>query len=135
MAQKRIDQVDGGEWIHRVSLPNDHGKEIRVEGTLKAEDMHFNNQNGMLTVEKIYDLGEGRRAYSVISAIGHTRHRSAYLVEEKDAEVLISNGSVSMQVPTDDLLYLLALTLEDDASRQADEAELGHMRRRLAVND
>lgn len=135
MAQKRVDQIESGEWIHRVSLPNDHGKDIRVEGTLKAEDMHFNNQNGMLTVEKIYEMKDGRRAYSVISAIGHTRHRSAYLLEEKDAEVLISNGSVSMQVPTDELLYLLALTLEEDASREAAQAELGHMRRRLAVND
>ena len=134
MAQKEIDTANGAEWIHRVSLPNDHGKDIRVEGALRAEDMHFNNQNGMLTVEKIYDMGEGRLAYSVISAIGHTRHRSAYMIEERDAEVLISNGSVSMQVPTDDLLYLLALSLEEDAGRETEDAELGHMRRRLAAN-
>jgi len=134
MADKHLDQVDTAEWVHRVTLPNDHGADIHVEGTLTAEDMHFNNQSGMLTVEKVYSTKEGRAAYSIISAIGHTRHRSAYTMEEKGEDVIVSNGSLSMQVPIDDLLYLLALTLEEDSERESTESELGHMRRRLAAN-
>lgn len=135
MAEKRLEHVNGGDWIHRVALPNDHGHDIRVEGRLVAEDMHFNNVSGVLTVEKIYEPEEGKRAYSVISAIGHTRRRRAYLMEEKGDNVIVSNGSVSMEVPVDDLLYLLALTLEEDAAREDEQSQLGHMHRRLAVGD
>ena len=119
---------------HSVVLPNDHGREIPVSGHLDAEDMHFNNTNGMLTVEKIFDVGEGKRAYGVISAIGHTRERRAYLIEERDDVTYMSNGSVMLDVNTDILLEMLAMALKEEEQQGADSL-CEHMLDKLAAND
>lgn len=128
MAEKMAD------YVHNVVLPNDHGKEVPVSGKLLAEDMHFNNTSGMLTVEKVYANGESGVAYGVISAIGHSRDRRAYLIEELGDQIRVSNGSVQVDVAMDDLLALLAMTLREEESSQANESMCDHMRKRLAAN-
>lgn len=130
------DRTVGGseEWVTTVTLPNDQGGDITVNGKLVAEDMHFNNANGMLTVEKIYARQEGGLAYGVISAIGHTRDRRAYLIEEKGDMCGVSNGRLGLDVPTDDLLELLSLAIEAERE-SATETSCDHMIRKLAAND
>ncbi len=123
-----------GNWVTTVALPNDAGDDITVTGRLVAEDMHFNNVNGMLTVEKIYQAEEGYTAYSVISAIGHTRDRRAYRIEESGEECTISNGRFALEVPTDSLLELLSVAIESERDAFGD-ASCEHMIRRLAAND
>ncbi|MBU1247607.1 MAG: hypothetical protein KKB70_02820 [Proteobacteria bacterium] len=133
MSQKESDK--GVERLrHTIVLPNDHGREIPVSGYLEAEDMHFNNADGMLTVEKIFDLENGKRAYGVISAIGHSRERRAYLIEEKDDTVHMSNGSVTLDTPTDILLELLAMALQAEEEQHNSNASCEHMLDKLAAN-
>lgn len=125
---------DSEKIKHSVVLPNDHGREIPVSGLLHAEDMHFNNSNGMLTVEKIFDLGEGETAYGVISAIGHKRERRAYVIEQREDTTLMSNGSVTLEAPTDILLELLSKALKEE-EQQSTESLCEHMLDRLAANE
>lgn len=121
-------------FITTLTLPNDMGDDITLTGRLVAEDMHFNNSNGMLTVEKVYERQEGGMAYGVISAIGHTRDRRAYLLEEKAGVCTVNNGRFSLDVATDDLLVLLSLAIEAERDTCADSA-CDHMIRKLAAND
>lgn len=122
------------EWVTTVTLPNDQGGDLTVTGKLVAEDMHFNNSNGMLTVEKIYAREEGGLAYGVISAIGHTRDRRAYLIEERGDVCSVSNGRLALEVPTDDLLELLSYAIEAERESST-ETTCDHMIRKLAAND
>lgn len=121
--------------LHHLVLPNDHGREIPVSGSLEAEDMHFNNTNGMLTVEKVFDLGDEKRAYGVISAIGHSRERRAYVIEQREDVTLMSNGCVTLDAPTDILLELLSMALQAEEAKQGADALCEHMLGKLASNE
>ena len=123
-----------GGWIGSVTLPNDMGDDLTFTGRLVAGDMHFNNSNGMLTVEKVYERQEGGSAYGVISAIGHTRDRRAYLLEEMGEVCVVNNGRFSLEIPTEELLGLLSLAIEAERDACAD-SECDHMIRKLAAND
>lgn len=133
MDNKRIDGTS--DWVHTIVLPNDFGPDIPVDGQLLAEDMHFNNATGMLTVEKVYEARGGSRAYGVISAIGHSRERRAYTIEEQGEKLTISNGSVTLDVSLDEMVELLAMALSAEAEVQDDQTGFEHIRRRLAAND
>ncbi len=126
---------DTGRIKHNVVLPNDHGREIPVSGALEAEDMHFNNTNGMLTVEKIFGISGGKRAYGVISAIGHTRERRAYVLEENDDTLRMSNGSVTLETSTEVLLELLAMALQAEEAKENEGSLCEHMVGKLAANE
>ena len=124
-----------GEWIHRITLPNDHGQDISVFGRLSAEDMYFNNATGKLTVEKLYATDEGKTAYGLISARGDVRERRAYLMDDLgDGRMVVSNGGISIEVSTDDLLRLLATAFEADQDAETDTVR-EHICKKLAVND
>lgn len=133
---KSVDSEKSTDRIkHNLVLPNDHGNEISVSGYLEAEDMHFNNANGMLTVEKVFDMGEGKTAYGVISAVGHSRERRAYTIEQREDVTLMSNGSVQLDTPTDILLELLAMALQAEEEKQGADTLCEHMIDKLASNE
>lgn len=131
--------VDNGKDTERIKhnlvLPNDHGQEIPVSGHLDAEDMHFNNATGMLTVEKVFDIEEGKIAYGVISAIGNNRERRAYTIEQRNDVTIMSNGSITLDTPTDVLLEMLAMALQAEEAQQGNNTLCDHMRGKLASNE
>ncbi|MGE4290965.1 MAG: hypothetical protein AB7E32_02030 [Desulfovibrio sp.] len=121
--------------VENMDIPNDHGGTIRVSGAILAEDMHFNDRTGMLTVEKVYDAGPGKMAYAAISAVDNQRDRRAYLIEERGERCLASNGSITLDLRSDDLIHLLALALEENR-QSSDQSRNGleHIQRKLAAN-
>lgn len=122
------------EPAQAVRLANDFGEDLAVTGKLVAEDMHFNNANGMLTVEKLYQTQDGKRAYSVISAQDRARERRAYVIEERGERCLVTNGSVVLDFLTDELLLLLSMALASEQNEALD-SEYGHMIGKIAAND
>ncbi|MEF2146487.1 MAG: hypothetical protein V3573_13665 [Desulfovibrionaceae bacterium] len=120
--------------VENLDLPNDHGNKIRLTGEVVAEDMHFNDATGMLTVEKLYDAGGGRLAYAAISAVDDRRDRRAYVIEEKDDRCIVSNGSVAMDLNTSDLLHLLSLAVTESERNAVMETRIENIRRKLAAN-
>lgn len=120
--------------VLNVNLPNDFGEDMAVEGQLIGEEMYFDDNSGMLTMEKLYREEDGKLAYGIISAIGHARERRAYKVEEREETCIASNGSLSLEFSYDELFELLAVALESEkesVSRQVNE----QVRRRLAANE
>ncbi|MEF2229399.1 MAG: hypothetical protein V3571_00565 [Pseudodesulfovibrio sp.] len=125
---------DGNDPILKVNLPNDFGEDIAVSGHLIGEEMYFDDNTGMLTMEKLYRDEDGHFSYGIISAIGHARERRAYRIEERGESCIASNGSLSLEFSYDELFELLAVAMDaekESAGRQVSE----QVRRRLAVNE
>lgn len=134
MSKKTVGGQNGSDPILKVNLPNDFGEDISVSGQLIGEEMYFDDNTGMLTMEKLYRGEDGLLSYGIISAIGHARERRAYKLEEREESCIASNGSLSLEFSYDDLFELLAVAMEaekESTGRQVSE----QVRRRLAVND
>lgn len=129
--------TDGGnnnDPMLKVTLPNDFGEDMTLDGQLIGEEMYFDDNSGMLTMEKLYREDDGKLAYGIISAIGHARERRAYRVEEREESCIASNGSLSLEFSYDELFELLAVAIEaekESSTRQVSE----QIRRRLASNE
>lgn len=134
MSKRTVGGHDGKDPILNVNLPNDFGQDLDVSGHLIGEEMYFDDNTGMLTMEKLYRDEEGKLAYGIISAIGHARERRAYRVEEREDTCIVTNGSLSLEFNYDELFELLAVAMEaekESSSRQVSE----QIRRRLAANE
>lgn len=131
---KKMGGGNSNDPILKVNLPNDFGEDMSLEGQLIGEEMYFDDNSGMLTMEKLYREEDGKLAYGIISAIGHARERRAYRVEEREESCIASNGSLSLEFSYDELFELLAVAIEaekESSSRQVSE----QIRRRLASNE
>ena len=104
--------LGGNDPILNVNLPNDFGQDVEVSGQLIGEEMYFDDNTGMLTMEKLYRGEDNKLAYGIISAIGHARERRAYRVEEREDSCIVSNGSLDLEFSYDDLFELLAVAME-----------------------
>ena len=134
MSKKMVGGHDGMDPILNVNLPNDFGQDLEVTGQLIGEEMYFDDNTGMLTMEKLYRDEGGQLAYGIISAIGHARERRAYRLEEREDSCIVTNGSLSLEFSYDELFELLAVAMESEkesSSRQVSE----QVRRRLAANE
>ncbi|QGY39520.1 hypothetical protein GM415_05090 [Pseudodesulfovibrio cashew] len=134
MSQSSKGGNKGSDLVQSVNLPNDFGEDMTVEGQLIGEEMYFDDNSGMLTMEKLYREADGKLAYGIISAIGHARERRAYRVEEREDSCIASNGVLSLEFSYDELFELLAVALESNkegVSRQVSE----QVRRKLAANE
>ncbi len=130
-------KMDGGlntDPVINVNLPNDFGDDMAVTGQVIGEEMYFDDNSGMLTMEKLYRNKDDHLAYGIISAIGHARERRAYMIEERENGIIASNGSLALEFSHDELFELLAVAMEaekESSSQQVSE----QVRRRLAVNE
>lgn len=123
----------GNDPVVDITLPNDFGKNINFTGKLVDEEMYFNDDTGMLTMEKLYRDEDESYAYSIISAIGHARERRSYRVSPGEELTRVDNGTLELDMPTDLLFELLAHAIQTENAAEAHSNE--HVRRRLAVNE
>ena len=134
MSKKMVGGLNGTDPILNVNLPNDFGEDMAVTGQLVGEEMYFDDNSGMLTMEKLYRGEDGKLAYGIISAIGHARERRAYKIEEREESIIATNGSLSLEFSHDELFELLAVAMEaekEGLSQQVSE----QVRRRLASGE
>lgn len=128
-----VKKIVGTDPILEVSLPNDFGTDLPFKGHLIGEEMYFNDDTGMLTMEKLYkDEGESL-AYSIISAIGHARERRAYTLTPGKETCRVNNGTLELDLDTDLLLELLTQAIDNERSASGTVYE--HVRRKLAANE
>lgn len=115
-----------------VLLPNDFGNPLALTATVMAEDIHFSQATGVLTVEKLYRSAEGTLGYGIVSASGESRERRAYLLDDQGDCVVVDNGSYVVELPVADLHEFLAMALQaEDALQTVGE----HALLRAAVNE
>lgn len=124
----------GNDPILKVNLPNDFGEDLSVSGHLLGEEMYFDDNTGMLTMEKLYKEETGQLAYGIISAIGHARERRAYKIEELQESCKVTNGSLSLEFSYDELFELLAVAMEAEKDSSAQQV-CEQVRRKLAANE
>jgi len=134
MSKKMVGGNSGTDPVLNVNLPNDFGEDQTVTGHLIGEEMYFDDNTGMLTMEKLYREEDDKLAYGIISAKGHARERRAYKLEQREDSCIATNGSLSLEFSYDELFELLAVAIESEkesSSRQVSE----QVRRRLAANE
>jgi len=125
----------GNDPVLKVNLPNDFGEDVAVSGHLVGEEMYFDDNTGMLTMEKLYrEEADNKLAYGIISAIGHARERRAYKIEEHEDHCIASNGTLSLQFSYDELFELLAVAMESEKGSSTQQVS-EQVRRRLAANE
>jgi len=134
MSKKTVGGQNGTDPILNVNLPNDFGEDVAVSGQLVGEEMYFDDNTGMLTMEKLYRDEDGLLAYGIISAIGHARERRAYKVEEREKSCIVSNGSLSLEFSYDELFELLAVAMESEKENGSNQVS-EQVRRKLAANE
>ncbi|WFS62260.1 hypothetical protein LF599_16600 [Pseudodesulfovibrio thermohalotolerans] len=134
MSKKMVGGYDGSDPILNVALPNDFGEDLKVTGRLIGEEMYFDDDTGMLTMEKLYRAEDEQLAYSIISAIGHARERRAYRLEEREESCIVSNGSLTLEFNYDQLFELLAVAMESEKESDAGQV-CEQVRRKLAANE
>ncbi len=123
----------GCDSERNVSLANDFGEDISFTGHLVGEEMYFNDDTGMLTMEKLFKNNEQAMAYSIISAIGHARERRSYSVVPGKETSRVDNGTLQLDLDTDMLFELLTLAIESEQNSNSTVYE--HVRRKLAANE
>lgn len=131
---KRVGGGQVGDPVLSVNLPNDFGEDVQVTGQMIGEEMYFDDNTGMLTMEKLYRDENEKLAYGIISAIGHARERRAYRIEEREESCIATNGTLTLEFSYDELFELLAVAMESEkesVSQQVNE----QVRRRLAANE
>ncbi|WP_018124149.1 hypothetical protein [Desulfovibrio oxyclinae] len=134
MVRKPMPGTDTGtEPVVDITLPNDFGKNISLTGSLVEEEMYFNDDTGMLTMEKLYRAENDSYAYSIISAIGHSRERRAYSIRPGEEFTRVDNGCMELDLPTEILFELLEHAVRSENSRDSENSE--HVKRKLAVNE
>jgi len=134
MSKRMVGGYDGSDPILNVALPNDFGEDLKVTGRLIGEEMYFDDDTGMLTMEKLYRAEDEQLAYSIISAIGHARERRAYRLEEREESCIVSNGSLTLEFNYDQLFELLAVAMESEKESDAGQV-CEQVRRKLAANE
>ncbi len=126
---------NGTDPVLNVNLPNDFGADVAVAGHLIGEEMYFDDNTGMLTMEKLYrDEKDNKLAYGIISAIGHARERRAYKIEEREDSCIATNGTLSLEFTYDELFELLAVAMESEKESSTQQVS-EQVRRRLAANE
>ncbi|KAB1440852.1 hypothetical protein [Pseudodesulfovibrio senegalensis] len=123
----------GGDMDQNVSLANDFGDDITFSGHLVGEEMYFNDDTGMLTMEKLYKDDNESLAYSIISAIGHARERRSYSVIPGETTCRVDNGTLQLDLDTEMLFELLTLAIESEQGKSSTVYD--HVRRKLAANE
>ncbi|MBI9078825.1 MAG: hypothetical protein JEY79_03685 [Pseudodesulfovibrio sp.] len=134
MSKRSVGGQNGTDPILKVNLPNDFGEDVTVSGYMVGEEMYFDDNTGMLTMEKLYRDEDDLLAYGIISAIGHARERRAYTVEERESSCIVSNGSLSLEFSYDELFELLAVAMESEKTTSSSQVS-EQVRRKLAANE
>lgn len=134
MSKETVGGLNGSDPILNINLPNDFGEDFAISGHLVGEEMYFDDDTGMLTMEKLYRDEDNKLAYGIISAIGHARERRAYKIEEREDSCIVSNGSLNLEFSYDDLFELLAVAMESEKESTSCQVS-EQVRRKLAANE
>ena len=93
--------------VQQIVLQNDMGGDFSFKGRCIGEHEFFDEENGVLTRQKLYETVDGDRAYSVIASDGRHKERRAYLIRQEGAFCKINNGLFDVTVSGEDLIRVV----------------------------
>ena len=91
----------------QIVLQNDMGGDFAFKGWCIGEHEFFDEENGILTRQKLYKTVDGHRAYSVIASDGRHKERRAYLIRREGPLCKINNGLFDVTVSGEDLVRVV----------------------------
>lgn len=104
--------------MENVSLKHDNGPELAFRGRLFSECSWYDEDNGVLTRQKLYVTEQNEHVYYIVSGSGATRSRRAYRVSVMGDRCVIHNGATEMMLQFDMLMLAVRglCGLEADAT-------------------
>ena len=90
--------------METVCLKHDNGADISFRGRLFAESSWYDEENGILTRQKLYVTDQHDQVYYIVSGAGSQRSRRAYRVSVRGDHCVIHNGASEMTLQFDMLM-------------------------------
>lgn len=88
-----------------ICLNQDSGRDLRFRGRLLSECSWFDEENGVLTRQKLYVTEDRGRAYHIVRSGGKDeRSRHAYFLRVEDDMCVIDNGAFETRLQFDMLM-------------------------------
>ena len=94
----------GRKSMEDVSLKHDNGPDIFFRGRLFAECSWYDEENGVLTRQKLYVTDTNEHIYYLVNHAGEERQRRAYRLSVLGDRCVIHNGNTEMVLQFDMLM-------------------------------
>lgn len=85
----------------KVTLRSDNGATIVFQGYVYSETSFFDEETSTLTRLRLFITDEGKHVYSVVSGAGAGKTRRHYIMVPGEELCEISDGILSITVPTE----------------------------------
>lgn len=104
--------------LENVNLKHDNGPDLAFSGRLFSECSWYDEDNGVLTRQKLYVTDNNEHVYYIVSGAGASRSRRAYRVSVLGDRCVIHNGATEMTLQFDMLMLAVRglCGLEADAT-------------------
>jgi len=110
----------GRRTMEDISLKHDNGSDIFFRGRLFAECSWYDEEQEMLTRQKLYVTDTNEHIYYLVSHAGEKRQRRAYRLSVLGDRCVIHNGNTEMVLQFD--MLMLAVRSLCGLSAEAESA-------------
>ncbi len=107
-----------GNSMERLCLPHDNGSDIVFHGRLFAESSWYDDENSILTRQKLYVTDKNEQVYYIVKGSGPERERRAYVLHVEGELCIVSDGATKMTLPLPMLMVAVReiCGLDDESS-------------------
>lgn len=111
--------------MENISLIQDGDTEFKFCGRLFSECSWYDEENGILTRQKLYTTDDRKQVYYIVRSGGNERSRSLYQISVKDDICTINNGNSEMNIQFDMLMLAVRSLcgLDANATPSLDQVE------------
>lgn len=87
-----------------IALTLDNGAILDFRGRMFSEASWYDEDNGVLTHQKLYITDQHEQVYSVVAGAGNSRSRRGYRIGVEGDTCTVHNGRSEMTMPFDMLM-------------------------------
>ncbi len=95
---------NSAQSMENICLKHDNGSDIVFTGRLFAESSWFDEENSILTRQKLYVTDNNQQVYYIVRGNGPERTRHAYRLAVKGDYCVIFNGNTEITLEFDMLM-------------------------------
>lgn len=102
-----MNATKAGNSMEHVCLKHDNGADMMFRGRLFAESSWYDEENDILTRQKLYVTEQHEQVYYIVSGSGVERSRRLYRVCVMGDHCVIHNGACEMTLQFDMLMLVV----------------------------
>ena len=116
---------DNKKFMESICLKHDNGADLQFRGRLFSESSWFDNENDILTKQKLYLTEENEQVYYIVRIQNSERTRSVYKLSIDNNQCTMANGISKMTLEIDMLMLAVRQLcgLNDETSKSLSMVE------------